>query len=336
MPVTIKDVAREAGVSISTVSRVINNSKPVSASIKKKVQKVIDKTGYVPNPVARSLVMKKSQIIGVIVPGISEYYVGEFLNGVEEIARMYHYDIVLCNSYGESDKEDTYLDLLFSKQAAAIIVVSTNLRPETIETIQKHDIPFAYCSPNSNDFSKPASIGVDLAKATEDFIKVLAEGKSDGKIVYVCPYSADENIKDHMEKYLRKAFKNLNLKAKDYKFLKFANTEKDMYNIAKEMLTKKPNSVSAFICPSDKAVLDCYHALTELGLKVPEDVKLASLFESGLTSSIRPEVYYIRRPLYDMGAVAARMTVKQIDKIKLDSNHIFLPYSIMLGKNKII
>ena len=105
MPVTIKDVARMSGVSISTVSRVINDSKPVSSNIRDRVFKVIEETGYVPNPVARSLVMKKSQLIGVITPGSSQYTMSEFLNGVEEIARMYEYDTILCNTYCESSKK---------------------------------------------------------------------------------------------------------------------------------------------------------------------------------------------------------------------------------------
>ena len=74
MAVTIKDVAKQAGVSISTVSRVINNSKPVSNEIRQRVLAVIKETGYVPNPVARSLVTKKSQLIGVIVPDISNFF----------------------------------------------------------------------------------------------------------------------------------------------------------------------------------------------------------------------------------------------------------------------
>ena len=98
MSVTIKDVARMAGVSISTVSRVINNSKPVSNDIRERVMDVIKTTSYVPNPVARSLVLKKSNFIGVIVPDISNYKIGEILNGIEEIGKMYDYDILLCKS----------------------------------------------------------------------------------------------------------------------------------------------------------------------------------------------------------------------------------------------
>src|SRR3712207_9415974 len=102
-PATIKDVAREAGVSISTVSRVINDSKPVTNEVKQRVLDVIKETGYVPNPLARSSVTKKSQLIGVIVPEVTDPFAAEILNGIEEISKMYNYDILLANTYSERE-----------------------------------------------------------------------------------------------------------------------------------------------------------------------------------------------------------------------------------------
>ena len=102
--ITIKDVAKKAGVSISTVSRVINDSKPVTDEVKQKVLDVIKETGYIPNPLARSLVTKRSQLIGVIVPEVSDSFVNEVLNGIEEVAKMYDYEILLANTYSDKDK----------------------------------------------------------------------------------------------------------------------------------------------------------------------------------------------------------------------------------------
>ena len=101
--ITIKDLAKKAGVSISTVSRVINDSKPVTDEVKQKVLDVIKETGYIPNPLARSLVTKRSKLIAVIVPEFSDSFVNEVLNGIEEVAKMYDYEILLANTY--SDKE---------------------------------------------------------------------------------------------------------------------------------------------------------------------------------------------------------------------------------------
>src|SRR6056297_3835006 len=102
MAITIKDVAKKANVSISTVSRVINKSKPVSDDVRERVEEVIKELNYEPNPIARSLVMKKTNLIGVIVPDISSFFIGEVLNAIEQIAKIYKYDIILCNSYADS------------------------------------------------------------------------------------------------------------------------------------------------------------------------------------------------------------------------------------------
>ena len=109
--ITIKDVAKKAGVSISTVSRVINDSKPVTDEVKQKVLDVIKETGYIPNPLARSLVTKRSQLIGVIVPEVSDSFVNEVLNGIEEVAKMYDYEILLANTYSDKERGKTQFNI---------------------------------------------------------------------------------------------------------------------------------------------------------------------------------------------------------------------------------
>ena len=91
---TIKDVAKLAGVSISTVSRVINDSKPVSPEVRKRVVKAIETLEYEPNEVARSLVTKKSNLIGVIVDDIASYYLSQIVKRIEELGKIYNYDII--------------------------------------------------------------------------------------------------------------------------------------------------------------------------------------------------------------------------------------------------
>ena len=116
MASTIKDVAKMADVSISTVSRVINDSKPVSPEARRRVLKAIEVLDYKPNEVARSLVTKKSNLIGVIVNDIGSTYVSSILRGVEEIGRMYKYDILLSSSYGDSEVEVKFAKLLLQNK----------------------------------------------------------------------------------------------------------------------------------------------------------------------------------------------------------------------------
>ncbi|MDU1265077.1 MAG: LacI family DNA-binding transcriptional regulator, partial [Peptostreptococcus sp.] len=143
-PTTIKDVAREAGVSISTVSRVINDSKPVTNEVKQRVLDVIKETGYVPNPLARSLVTKKSQLIGVIVPEVTDPFAAEILNGIEEISKMYNYDILLANTYSEKELEKKSINLLRAKQVEGIVMICWDLDQELVDQLDNSGIPAVY------------------------------------------------------------------------------------------------------------------------------------------------------------------------------------------------
>lgn len=150
--VTIKDVAKLAGVSISTVSRVINDSKPVTDEVKQRVLDVIKETGYVPNPLARSLVTKKSKLIGVIVPEVSDSFVNEILNGIEAVAKMYDYDILLVNTYSDKQQEIDSIRLLKTKQVEGIVMVSWILDEDHVNYMKESRIPAVYISKTARDY----------------------------------------------------------------------------------------------------------------------------------------------------------------------------------------
>ena len=144
MAVTIKDVAQLAGVSISTVSRVINNSKPVSPAVRRKVLEAIEELDYKPNQVARSLVTKKSNLIGIVLTDIRNYYIANMIRGIEEVGRMYDYDIILSSSYGEANREIELLELLRSKQVEGVIFISETVNKKVLNAIKKLKIPSIY------------------------------------------------------------------------------------------------------------------------------------------------------------------------------------------------
>ncbi|KEX76784.1 catabolite control protein A, partial [Listeria monocytogenes] len=121
MNVTIYDVAREANVSMATVSRVVNGNPNVKPVTRKKVLDVINQLGYRPNAVARGLASKRTTTVGVIIPDISNVFYAELARGIEDIATMYKYNIILSNSDENEDKELQVLNTLLGKQVDGII-----------------------------------------------------------------------------------------------------------------------------------------------------------------------------------------------------------------------
>lgn len=134
MAVSIKDVAKEAQVSIATVSRVLNNIDVVNEDTKKKVLDAIDKLGYRPNIVARSLKTQKSKTIGIIIPDISNQFYPEIVRGAEDVANIYDYNIMLCNTDLDPEKEMEYLRVLREKMADGVLYMSNSLRKKYIRT----------------------------------------------------------------------------------------------------------------------------------------------------------------------------------------------------------
>ena len=121
---TLKDVAAECGLTVTTVSRVLNNRGYISDETRKKVYAAMDKLNYRPNEVARSLSKKTTNTIGVIVPHIRHPYFAEMISNIENAASKHGYKIILCNSKGRSNKEKEYLDMCTSNRVAGIILFS--------------------------------------------------------------------------------------------------------------------------------------------------------------------------------------------------------------------
>ncbi|HCS97937.1 MAG TPA: catabolite control protein A, partial [Enterococcus faecalis] len=119
--ITIYDVAREANVSMATVSRVVNGNPNVKPATRKKVLEVIDRLDYRPNAVARGLASKKTTTVGVIIPDVSNAFFASLARGIDDVATMYKYNIILANSDGDDQKEVTVLNNLLAKQVDGII-----------------------------------------------------------------------------------------------------------------------------------------------------------------------------------------------------------------------
>lgn len=172
MNATIKDVAREAKVSIATVSRVLNNSAVVTDETKQRVLDAIKKTGYKPNALARSLKIQKTHTIGLIVPDISSPFYPEVVRGIEDIASMYSYNIFLCNTDQKEDKEMNYIEILSEKQVDGIIYMGDIIRDSVKQQLHDVGIPIVLAGTEDAEFEFP-NVNIDNKKASYDAVKYL-------------------------------------------------------------------------------------------------------------------------------------------------------------------
>ncbi|MDK8277052.1 MAG: LacI family DNA-binding transcriptional regulator [Peptoniphilus duerdenii] len=325
MASTIKDVAKMADVSISTVSRVINDSKPVSPEARRRVLKAIEVLDYKPNEVARSLVTKKSNLIGVIVNDIGSTYVSSILRGVEEIGRMYKYDILLSSSYGDSEVEVKFAKLLLQKQVEGIIVISDTLNTKLLYRLEESKIPYI----NVNRFynvDEHYTVGVNHKDGTYQMTNYLVENghKNIGLL------------------YVRKDFDRTEEKIKEDGYLEALeehglakNTigiegirEKDVAGIMDKVEEKIKSGVTAFVTTQDELGIHLQNALLDRGYKIPEDVSITGYGATEMTELTRPKLTSVKVPYYDIGAVAIRKILKEIKKEESEDK-VYLPARIV-------
>lgn len=327
MATTIKDVAKLAGVSISTVSRVINDSKPVSPEARRKVLHAIEELEYEPNEVARSLVTKKSNLIGVIVDDIGSHYVAQIVRGIEEIGRMYNYDIVLSSSYGDAETEMKFLQLLRTKQAEGIILVSEILNDKLLEYVNELKVEFVYLNRYFNVPELP-TVSLDNKKAVNMMMDYLTE-LGHKNILYV---TQEKNIDLTIEKFKIEAYEEYMEKIKGNPVLHHIDGHAiySGYNAGPDIMEKvKEHGITAVFCSQDELAIGFMNYLHDNNIKVPDEISVVGYGDINVAPIYRPPLTTIKEPYYDIGAVSIRRILKKLIGEPLDEEKITLPIRLM-------
>lgn len=325
MNITIYDVAREANVSMATVSRVVNGNPNVKPATRKKVSEVIDRLGYRPNAVARGLASKKTTTVGVIIPDISHTFFADLTRGIEDIATMYKYNIILSNSDQNKDKELHLLNTMLGKQVDGIVFMSGNITPEHVAEFEKSDVPIVLAGSIESSGRIP-SVNIDYEQAAFDVTTRFIE-KGHKSIAFVIgPLYEPINSEKKLVGYKRA------LQEAGIDYLEELVVEgDDSYDSgieAFEKLTEVANRPTAIFVGSDEMALGVVHGAEDRGFQIPDDFEVISSDNTRLTLMVRPQLTTVVQPLYDIGAVAMRLLTKFMNKEKINSEIIVLPHRI--------
>lgn len=325
--ITIKDVARLAEVSISTVSRVINDSKPVSPEVRKRVIKVIEETGYKPNDVARSLVTRRSYLIGVIINNLAQSYVADIVRGIEEIGKMYGFDILLCSSYSSKETQEKYLQLLDRKQAEGLFLVGNKFDDEIVELAKGLNKPCIYFTRDVRENMN--YISIDCSAAIYEMTNYLIK-EGHKKIVYVSDFEDRTSVENDKVSGYQKAIEDNELQFSKV-YVVGGNNHNKAYELGKSILNEA-KEFTAVVCSNDEIAIGILDSFIDNGIKVPDDVSVAGFGNIREGKFVRPELTTIGEPYYDVGAVGMRMLIKMIKGDKTQQGLMELPF--ILEKRK--
>lgn len=322
---TIKDVAKLAGVSISTVSRVMNDSKPVSPESRRKVLDAIQKLDFKPNELARSLVMKRSNLIGVVVKDIGIPYMASIIRGIEEIGKMYNFDILLSSSYGEEDSELDTVQFMFTKQVDGVILISENTTEKVVDAIKEHRLPFIILD-RIYEQSRINTVDVDYEQAVQMAVEFFEEMGHERVLLA----GQQKNSRSGTMKFnaFREAVRN---RGWEEHYIPLEGTSYKTYYSESEHIADycREHGISVVFCMDDTLATALMNYYYDTGARVPEEISVFGFGDDPFSSIYRPQLSTVRIPYYDMGAIAMRKLIKHLRKEELMSASTVVPIQLV-------
>lgn len=322
--ITIYDVAREANVSMATVSRVVNGNPNVKPATRKKVLEVIDRLDYRPNAVARGLASKKTTTVGVIIPDVSNIYFSSLARGIDDVATMYKYNIILANSDGNDEKEVNVLNNLLAKQVDGVIFMGHHITDAIRGEFSRSKTPVVLAGSIDPD-DQVGSVNINYREATKEVTNLLAS-TGNKSIAFISGSLLDPiNGKERLAGYKEA------LKENDLKFSEGLVFESEYQYKAGEKLSERiiNSGATAAYVVDDELAAGITNGLIDSGVKVPEDFEVITSNNSILTEMVRPRLTSVTQPLYDIGAVSMRLLTKLMNKEEIDEKTVVLPHGIV-------
>ncbi|MFC2948676.1 catabolite control protein A [Virgibacillus sediminis] len=325
MTVTIYDVAREANVSMATVSRVVNGNPNVKPTTRKKVLTTIEKLGYRPNAVARGLASKKTTTVGAIIPDISSIFFAELARGIEDIATMYKYNVILSNSDQNKDKELQLINTMLEKQVDGILFMGGNITEEHIQQFESASVPVVLAA-TYDESGKIPSVNIDYEVAAYEATKYLMDN-GHSHPAFISGGEEEEINKLKYQGYLR-ALEEGNVQLNENLVVMPGDYSYDFGREAVQQLLAKSDKPSAVFVASDEMALGAIHGAQDKGYRVPEDLEVVGFDNTRLATMVRPTLSTVVQPMYDIGAVAMRLLTKYMNKEEVEEKKVVLPHRI--------
>jgi LacI family transcriptional regulator len=317
---TIKEVAKRAAVSVATVSRVLNQNGYVSEEARRKVIKAIRELNYRPNAVARTLFKKTSNMIGLIVPDIQNPFFPELARAVEDVANMYGYTVVLCNSDQDEHKERQYMEALQQKYVDGLIMTTHHVHAQ-VPADEKMPI-VALDRLGDERFPSVVADNYDGGRKAAQYLiekgaKFLAHIRGPQGIT-----SAEERYRGFMD-YVRQH-------EIDHIVKECPLQLKPAERLATSFFSLYPQ-VDGIFASTDVVAAGFLKTALKLGIAIPDDVQLIGFDGISFGQLMYPELTTVAQPIYDMGATASRVCIKLIEGKETDQWLYQLPVSIMEG-----
>lgn len=307
---TTKDIAKKAGVSQTTVSRVLNGHPYVSDETKERVLQVIKELDYQPNYVARSMVLQRTNTLGLIVADITNPFYGEIAKSIIDRAKEFHYNVFLCNNDNNQELQKFYIRLLLEKRVDGIIFASVKLRDKAVEQLVRDEYPCIMC--NRHLQFKKASFVTSNNKlgafmAVEHLIKL-----GHTRIGFISGPADISTAAERLEGYID-ALKTFGIEHDPALVVK-GDFKKDFVYKATAELLEMADRPTAIFASNDLTALAAMECIEDFGYSIPKDVALIGYDDISLASHKRIGLTTVAQKKEEMGRIAVEKIIEMITR----------------------
>lgn len=328
---TIKDIADEAGVSICTVSRALNNKNYIADETKKKVYAAVEKLNYRPNIIARSLRTNKTKTIGVIIPDISVPYFSNIVKIIEQCARKRGYTLLLGCSFYNLREEECQVEVLIDQVIDGLILFGGFDNYEHIKKIKEKKIPLVLLDRMIND-DEVASVQINNIQTTKLAVDYLC-GLGHRQICYIGITMKNSTVLiNRLKGYKESLKRNKLIFNKDFVLLDdsiLLMKEDGIYNLVYKFFKEK-KSLTALIGPGDIYGPALIKAIKDLNLKIPDDVSIVAIGDNNINNYLDPPLTSIGVKSELMGSNAIDLLINLIEKKRIKKNKIVFDSELII------
>ncbi len=304
---TILDVAAKAGVSRSTVSRVLTGSSKVDVETKRRVMAAMAELNYRPNPVARHLRRQRTGLIALLVPDLANPFFGILATGMEAVAVAHGYHIVLCNTAEDPVRELDYLRLLETNQVDGMVMAAMRNDPEAVKAFRRWG-PVVLACEYLDDDSLPA-VGIDNTEAAMKATAFLI-AKGHTGIAFINGPGRTPLSRDRLDGY-RNTLHRHGLEIRS-EFIQTGDFSHDSgFACTAKLLAMTPRP-SAIFAANDEMAVGAIHAAQTRGLRVPQDIAVVGMDDLPVARMVRPTLTTVTQPIAQIGTVAMQVLMSEL------------------------
>jgi LacI family transcriptional regulator, galactose operon repressor len=331
--VTLKDVAKYAGVSVTTVSNVVRDWPYISDEMRQKVQQAIEELGYSPHPIAQGLRTGQTQVIGFILPNLSDPHFGRMASVAEDVAREHGYDLLVLNSHENEARQNECIQRATSRWVDGLLIVTVVHPQETSPGVSKAlsnvSVPIVAVDRLPEGYNGPSCL-LDNFRAAQLAIEHL-RGLGHERIAHLAGPRGAHPARERLNGYLQAA-QGYGLAYQRVAFAESSWGCSDGYTAMGEVLRddRRPTAVFA---SNDRMAIGASLAIHEQGLRIPEDISLVGMDDIEVSEYMNPTLTTVRQPLEAIARAGIDLLLDLICDETPDSVHVQLEPNLMVRRS---